>query len=149
MTSNSIRGGRAGAACFLLAVAFLVAGIAHAQKGKDGEKLTFEVYKDKGGEFRWRLRTASEKVLAVPEDAYKSHESAREAADNVRKSAANPKWKVEYYQDKAKEYRWRLKAANGHVMARSPGGFKNKKEAEHAFDVVRRTATAATITDKK
>jgi uncharacterized protein YegP (UPF0339 family) len=34
--------------------------------------------------------------------------------------------KFEIYQDKAKEFRWRLKASNGRIIAESGEGYKRK-----------------------
>jgi uncharacterized protein YegP (UPF0339 family) len=124
----------------------LMAGASEAQKSKG--KMTFEVYKDKGGEFRWRLK-ADDKILAVPEDAYKSIAGAKTAVENIKTNAAGKKWKVEIDQDKAKEWRWWLKAANGQVMARSSKGFATKDEAEKAIEVVRKGVKSAKVVEGK
>jgi uncharacterized protein YegP (UPF0339 family) len=151
---NYLRLGGSLAACWLVAAlaVLLGGGPAPAQKDKDSDKhgkLTFEIYKDRGGEYRWRLKAANGKILAVPEDAYKSHAGAKEAVENIRKHAGDKKWKVEYYQDRAKEHRWRLKAANGAVMARSSEGYKTKEGAEKALGVVRHGVKEAAVVDKK
>ena len=39
--------------------------------------------------------------------------------------------KVEFYKDKQKKYRWRLKASNGRIIADSGQGYKAK---ESCFD---------------
>src|SRR3954447_24942932 len=105
--------------------------LGHAARG-DETKMTFKVYKDKGGEFRWRLKAGNGKILAVPEDAYKNHSDIKNAIETIQSNAA--KLKVEYYVDKAKEHRWRLKAANGRVMARSSEGYTAKEGAERAVE---------------
>jgi len=120
---------------------------ATAVHGQPSGKLTFEVYKDKAGEYRWRLKAANGKILAVPEDAYKNHADAKRAVESIQKQIN--KMKVEYYEDKAKEYRWRLKATNGRVMARSSEGYKTKASAETAFATVKDGVKAAAIVDKK
>jgi uncharacterized protein YegP (UPF0339 family) len=135
-------------ATLLAALAALVtAGSAAAQKGKTA-KLTFEIYKDKGDEFRWRLKTADE-ILAVPEDAYKGLSGAKDAVENIKKNANNKKWKTEVYKDEGKKFRWRLKAANGAVMARSSKGYDDEAEAKKALDVVRKGAKSAAVVEKK
>jgi uncharacterized protein YegP (UPF0339 family) len=148
MTSHSLHGGPLAARWLLLPalVLFLLAGATAAQKGK--AKMMFEVYKDKAGEYRWRMK-ADDKILAVSEDSYKGVSGAKTAVENIRKNAANKKWSVEVYEDKGKEYRWRLKAANGAVMAKSPAGFKTKEDAEKALAVVRKAAKSAKVMEEK
>src|SRR5262249_36840603 len=131
----------------LLAALLLKGGTASAQKDAGKGKMTFEVYKDKGGEYRWRLKAANGKILAVPEDAYTAHADIKTAVDNVRANAG--KMKVEVYQDKGKEYRWRLLATNGRGMARSSEGYATKAGAEDALDLVRAGVKDAIVLDKK
>src|SRR5262245_17664850 len=42
--------------------------------------------------------------------------------------------KFEVYQDKAKEYRWRLKAANGKILATAGQGYKAKADCVHGIE---------------
>jgi uncharacterized protein YegP (UPF0339 family) len=37
-------------------------------------------------------------------------------------------YKFEYYEDKAGEWRWRLKHQNGNIIADSSEGYKNKQD---------------------
>ncbi len=39
------------------------------------------------------------------------------------------KW--EFYKDRAGEFRWRTRAANGHILACSGEGYKRKRDCEH------------------
>ena len=48
---------------------------------------TFEVYQDKGGEFRWRLRAQNAQVLATSSEGYKEKRSCLAAIDSVKKHA--------------------------------------------------------------
>lgn len=41
------------------------------------------------------------------------------------------------YKDEAGEYRWRLKAANGNILADSGEGYKNKDDCITAINSVR------------
>lgn len=45
--------------------------------------------------------------------------------------------KFELYKDKAEEWRWRLKADNGRIIADSGEGYKNKADCEHGIDLVK------------
>ncbi|BDB41503.1 MULTISPECIES: YegP family protein [Mycobacterium] len=55
--------------------------------------------------------------------------------------------KFEIYQDRQGEFRFRLKAANGEVIAASEG-YKTKAAAQHGVESVRTNAPAATLVDQ-
>lgn len=44
------------------------------------------------------------------------------------------------YQDAANEWRWRLKAANGRIIADSGEGYRNKQDCRDAIDLVASSA---------
>ena len=48
----------------------------------------FEVYKDKKGEFRWRLRAANGQEFACSGEGYTSKESAKAGIEAVKKNAS-------------------------------------------------------------
>ena len=107
----------------------------------------FELYKDKGGEHRWRLKAANGKILAVPEDAYKNRADAKRAVETLQ--AGFVEMKVEYTTDKAGEHRWQVKAANGRIMARASEGYKTKEGAERAFATVKEGVKDAAVAEEK
>jgi uncharacterized protein YegP (UPF0339 family) len=43
---------------------------------------------------------------------------------------------IEKYEDAAGEWRWRLKAANGQIIATSGEGYDSKSNADRAIDTV-------------
>jgi uncharacterized protein len=47
----------------------------------------FEIYKDKGGKFRFRLKASNGEIIAVGE-AYESKASAKNGIESVQKNAA-------------------------------------------------------------
>jgi uncharacterized protein len=49
----------------------------------------FEVYKDRGGEYRWRLRAQNTQLLASSGDSYKAKRDCLHAIDSVKKAAAD------------------------------------------------------------
>lgn len=52
---------------------------------------TFEVYKDKGGEFRWRLRAVNKQVIATSGQGYKEKRDCMNGIESVKKNAADAK----------------------------------------------------------
>lgn len=49
---------------------------------------------------------------------------------------AGPVFKV--YKDTAKEWRWRIIAANGKIIGDSGEGYKNKSDCLHGIDLVKK-----------
>ncbi len=53
--------------------------------------------------------------------------------------------KFHIYRDRKKEWRWRLKAGNGKIVADSGEGYKRKSSAITATARVREASTRATV----
>lgn len=53
--------------------------------------------------------------------------------------------KFELYKDRAYEYRWRLKADNGKIIADSGEGYTTKQNAEHGISLVQSSSIADTV----
>lgn len=47
----------------------------------------FELYKDKGGEYRFRLKAGNGEVIALASEGYSSKASALKGIESVRKNA--------------------------------------------------------------
>jgi len=50
---------------------------------------TFEVYKDKSGEFRWRLRMQNSKVIASSGQGYKEKDSCLKGIESLKRVVAD------------------------------------------------------------
>jgi uncharacterized protein YegP (UPF0339 family) len=111
-------------------------------------KLKFEIYQDVAKEFRWRLKAANGAILATAGQGYKAKADCQKGVDRIKAEVAPGKLTFEVYQDKANEHRWRLKAANGQVVAASSEGYKAKADCEHAIDLLKKGAAGAAADDK-
>jgi uncharacterized protein YegP (UPF0339 family) len=136
----------------LLALAVLAwAAPAMAQKDKDKDKATtsFEIYQDGKKEWRWRYKAANGDVIATPGQGYTAKSDAKKSVEALKDHAdAN---KAEFYEDKKKEHRWRLKAKNGQIVAVSSSGYTTKADAEKSLETLTKgakTAKVVEITDK-
>ena len=49
--------------------------------------MKFQIYADKGGEFRWRLVAANGQIVASSGEPFDSKANAKRAAENVRDNA--------------------------------------------------------------
>jgi uncharacterized protein YegP (UPF0339 family) len=116
---------------------------AHAQDGK----LKFEVYKDAGGDYRWRLKSANGQILATPGQGYGAKADCTKAIDSIKQGAGTDKLKFETYQDAKNEHRWRLKAGNGQVIATSSESYAAEADCEKAIDVIKKGAKEAEVAE--
>lgn len=109
--------------------------------------MKFELYADKAGEFRWRLKAANGAILATGGQGYKAKADAQHGIELVQKSGTDDRMKYEFYEDAKKEHRWHLKAANGQVVASSSEGYKAKADAEHAVALLTADAAKAEVVE--
>jgi len=56
-----------------------------------------------------------------------------------------PELTFERYQDKVNEWRWRLKAKNGQIIADSSEGYKNLADCNAMIDKIRQHASSANV----
>ena len=52
-----------------------------------------------------------------------------------------------YYKDHEGEWRWRLKASNGRIIADSAEGYKNEQDCLDDIDRVKASSKARTVKD--
>jgi uncharacterized protein YegP (UPF0339 family) len=131
----------------LCIASFVFALVGLAASARPDEKMTFELYKGKDDQFRWRLKEG-ETTLATGGEGYKAKADAKKGVASVQKAAASDKANFEIYEDAKKAYRWRLKAANGQTIATSSGSFDKKAEAEKAVAKVKEGAPKAEVVEK-
>ena len=100
---------------------------------------TFEVYEDKGGEFRYRLRHRNGNIIADCGEGYASRRSLATALERVREYVAPADYLwfdpagFETYRDRAGKWRWRLVSRNGNIVADSGGDYTRHRSARRAI----------------
>ena len=119
----------------------------------------FVIKKSKNDQFVFNLLAANNQVICTSE-TYKAIDGAKNGIESVKKNCMaeiedqtvegyeakkNPKYEV--YTDKAGETRFRLKAANGQIIAVSEG-YKAKKSALNGIDSIQRNAPDAEIVEE-
>lgn len=105
----------------------------------------FELYKDKAGEFRFRLKGGDDHSLLVGE-GYKAKGSAENGIESIRKNAPSDE-RYERKESKGGKYMFNLKASNGQVIATS-GQFESEAAREAAIASVKKDAPGATLDDQ-
>lgn len=77
----------------------------------------FEIYKDKKGEFRFRLKAANGQNILASE-GYKSKSSCKNGIESVRKNSADMS-RFEKKETKSGKYSFNLRAGNSQVIGTS------------------------------
>ena len=109
---------------------------------------------------KFDLKATNGQVIATSE-VYESEAACKNGIESVRKNApiaafedqtaegfevaTNPKF--EMYQDKAGEFRFRLKARNGEIIAVSEG-YKAKASCENGIESVQKNAPDAEVVEE-
>jgi uncharacterized protein len=52
-------------------------------------RATFEVYQDKAGEYRWRLRATNSQILAIASQGYSDKRGATNAIESIKRAVAD------------------------------------------------------------
>ena len=109
----------------------------------------------KNGEFTFNLKAGNGEVILTASETYSTVSACENGIDSVKKnalvhvedqtreeSATHPKY--ELYQDKAGQFRFRLKAANGEIIGRSEG-YKAKASAKKGIASIGKNAPDAPV----
>jgi uncharacterized protein YegP (UPF0339 family) len=104
--------------------------------------MSFEVYKDKADEYRFRLK-ASNGETVLSSEGYSAKTGVMNGIESVKENSKLDQ-RFESYTDKAGKYRFRLKAANGQVIGSSEG-YESEASCNAGIQSVRRWAEEAKI----
>ena len=104
--------------------------------------MSFEVYKDKAGETRFRLKASNGETI-LSSEGYSAKASAMNGIESVKENSKMDE-RFESYTDKAGKYRFRLKAANGQVIGSSEG-YESEASCKAGIESVKRWAKEAKI----
>ena len=115
----------------------------------------FVITTAKNGEFTFNLKASNGEVILTASETYTTLDACENGINSVKKnalsqiedqtrgeSATHPKY--ELYQDKAGEFRFRLKAANGQIVGKSEG-YKAKASAKKGIASIGRNAPDAAV----
>ena len=105
----------------------------------------FELYKDKAGEFRFRLKAGNGETILASE-GYKQRASAENGIDSVRKNAPLDE-RYERKETSSGKPMFNLKASNGQVIGTSEF-YSSESARENGIDSVKRNAPDAKFEDK-
>ncbi len=115
----------------------------------------FIITTTKNGEFTFNLKAGNGEIILTASETYTSMSACENGINSVKKNAlaavedqtreesvSNPKY--ELYQDKAGEFRFRMKAANGQNIGKSEG-YKAKASAKKGIASIGKNAPDAPV----
>ena len=120
----------------------------------------FKIKETKNGGYRFNLTAGNGQIIATSE-TYSSLDACKAGVESVRKICAShvedqtkegyetlthPKYEV--YQDKAGEYRFRLKARNGEIVATGEG-YKAKDSCLNGIASIGKNAPEAEVEEEQ
>ncbi len=100
----------------------------------------FEVYTDKAGKRRWRLKAGNGQIIAAASQGYASKKSLDRSIEIVKQGAA----KIETYEDKRGEHRWRMRTTNGNIICAGEG-YTQRASLQRGLRSVHKNATSADV----
>ena len=129
----------------------------------DSPEGTLEVYRDRGDDWRWRLVHDNGNILADGTRGYPSYDAVATTLDRVAalvtetgiteadsngdldgaRSAVDAR--LEVYEDGGEEWRWRLRNAEGNILADSGEAYASKRNARRGLESATRTLATADV----
>lgn len=105
----------------------------------------FEVYTDKAGEFRFRLKAGNGQTI-LSSEGYKTKASCMNGIESVKKNSQDDS-KFERLESSSGNPRFNLKAANGQVIGSSQS-YKSESSMENGISSVRKNAPDAEVIEE-
>ena len=115
-------------------------------------KAKYQVYRDVGGKYRFRLRAGNSKIVVVSE-AYESKAGCMNGVESVQKNCQShiedktlgkkklPNPKYEIFVDADLKFRFNLRAANGQVIGSSEA-YDSKQGCKQGIEAVKKSCGA-------
>ena len=104
----------------------------------------FELYEDKAGEFRFRLKAGNGEIILVSE-GYKQKASAENGIESVKNNAPEDA-RYERKETKAGKHMFNLKATNGQVIGTSES-YESEAGRDNGIESVKKNAPEARVED--
>jgi uncharacterized protein len=105
----------------------------------------FEIYKDKAGEFRFRLKAANGQNILASE-GYKQKASALNGVESVKKNARSDE-NYDRKETRSGGYMFNLLAANRQIIGTSES-YTSAAARDNGIEAVKKSAPVATVDDQ-
>ena len=104
----------------------------------------FECYRDKAGEYRFRLKAANSQVV-LSSEGYKSKAACMNGIESVQKNCSDPDC-FERKTTASGKYRFSLKSTNGQVIGTSQN-YKSDSGCRNGMGAVARAEKGASVVE--
>jgi len=104
----------------------------------------FEVFKDKAGKFRFRLKAGNGQIILTGE-AYSQKNACIDGIESVKKNSQKDA-AFEIYEDKKGGFRFRLKASNGEIIGQGES-YSARSGCTKGIDSIRKNASDSKIVE--
>ncbi|MEW8660618.1 MAG: YegP family protein [Candidatus Thiodiazotropha endolucinida] len=104
----------------------------------------FEIYKDKAGEYRFRLKASNGQIILASE-GYKAKSSCTNGIESVKKNATDDA-RFERKETKTGKHMFNLKAGNNQVIGTSES-YESVAARENGIESVKKNAPGAKVDD--
>jgi uncharacterized protein YegP (UPF0339 family) len=105
---------------------------------------SFEIYKDKAGEFRFRLKASNGEIILASE-GYKGKSGCKNGIESVKKNATNES-SFEKTETKTGKARFNLKAANNQIIGTSQS-YNSTSARDNGIKSIMKNAPGASVKD--
>jgi len=105
----------------------------------------FEIYKDKRGEFRFRLKASNGQNIMASE-GYKAKSGCTNGIESVKKNAADDS-RYERKETKSGKHMFNLKAGNNQIIGTSES-YESASARDNGIESVKKNAPDAKIDDQ-
>lgn len=104
----------------------------------------FEVYADKGGDYRFRLKAGNGEII-LSSEGYSSKSACMNGVESVKKNAPDD-GRYEKKETTSGKFMFNLKAANHQVIGSSQT-YKSASGRDNGIESVKKNAAAAAVVD--
>ncbi|SEO61394.1 YegP family protein [Nitrosovibrio sp. Nv6] len=104
----------------------------------------FEIYKDKAGEFRFRLRASNGQIILASE-GYKTKSGCNNGIESVKKNAPDDA-RYERKTTESGKHRFNLKSGNNQIIGTSES-YESESARDNGIESVKKNAPDAVIAD--
>lgn len=104
----------------------------------------FEIYKDKAGEFRFRLKASNGQTILASE-GYKAKPGCISGVESVKKNAPNAA-RYERKTTESGKYRFNLRAGNNQIIGVSES-YESESARDNGIESIKRNAPEAVVVD--
>jgi uncharacterized protein YegP (UPF0339 family) len=105
--------------------------------------MSLEVYADRSGKSRWRLRSPNGQIVASAGAAFANRSNAKRAAKAFQANAVKSSFEI--YADRKGKHRWRAVSRNGQIVASGGEAFESQSSAKRAATNVQKKVCDAKL----